>query len=324
MRSCLGLAGLLLAFGLALPLVQWLDAAYLITVLTRILILGLAASALNLVLGVGAMISFGHAAFVGVGAYVAAILSLHWYDDAPLFGVFATNQALVAWPLAALFGAIAALLIGAISLRTRGFYFIMITLAFAQMVYFFFVSLEGYGGDDGLSLWWGRNELSGLGLDDRRVFYYVCLAILAAWLIWQRQLVASPFGRILKATRENETRLAALGVDPFRHQLAAFALSGAICGLAGALLCNLDGFVSPSILHWSRSGELMIMCILGGLGTVAGPLIGAAALLLLEELLIPYTEHWQLLLGIALLALLLLSRGGLLMLWQRRRPAVHG
>ncbi|HRY25013.1 MAG: branched-chain amino acid ABC transporter permease [Geminicoccaceae bacterium] len=292
---------------------------YLWTVLTKIAIYGLAASGLNLVLGVGGLVSFGHAAFLGLGAYVVGILSLHAFEEAPLMGLFASNAALVAWPLAVATGAIAGLLIGLVSLRTGGAYFIMITLAFAQMLYFGFVSAERYGGEDGLSLWWGRNELLGLSLDDRRAFFIVVWLILGGWSVLKLRLMAAPFGRALSASRMNPERLAALGVDVFRLRLVAFAVSAAVTALAGALLANLTGFVSPASLAWPVSGELIVMCVLGGLGTVAGPILGAAALILLEETLVSFTEHWQLFVGLILLAIVLASRRGVSGLLGLRR-----
>jgi branched-chain amino acid transport system permease protein len=292
---------------------------YLWTVLTKIAIYGLAASGLNLVLGVGGLVSFGHAAFLGLGAYVVGILSLHAFEEAPLMGLLASNGALVAWPLAVATGAIAGLLIGLVSLRTGGAYFIMITLAFAQMLYFGFVSAERYGGEDGLSLWWGRNELLGLSLDDRRAFFIVVWLILGGWSVLKLRLMAAPFGRALSASRMNPERLAALGVDVFRLRLVAFAVSAAVTALAGALLANLTGFVSPASLAWPVSGELIVMCVLGGLGTVAGPILGAAALILLEETLVSFTEHWQLFVGLILLAIVLASRRGVSGLLGLRR-----
>ncbi len=313
---------LLLAMGalaLAGLYVELSGERYLWTVLTKIAIYGLAASGLNLVLGMGGLVSFGHAAFFGLGAYVVGILSLHAFDEAPLLGLFASNAALVAWPLAVVGSALAGLLIGLVTLRTGGAYFIMITLAFAQMLYFGFVSAERYGGEDGLSLWWGRNELLGLSLDDRRAFFIAVWLILGAWSLLKLRLMAAPFGRALAASRMNPERLAALGVDVFRLRLAAFVLSAAVTGLAGALLANLTSFVSPASLAWPVSGELIVMCVLGGLGTIAGPILGAAALILLEETLVSFTEHWQLFVGLVLLAIVLASRRGVSGLLGLRR-----
>ncbi|MGF1560764.1 MAG: branched-chain amino acid ABC transporter permease [Geminicoccaceae bacterium] len=311
----------LIVFALAPVVLTALDQAWMIGVLTKVVIYAMAASGLNLVLGYGNMTSFGHAAYLGIGAYVCAILAIHHEERAALFGLVASNEALLSWPAAVLTGGLAALAIGALCLRTRGAYFIMITLAFAQMIYFLMTSLSAYGGDDGHSLWWGRNSLAGQDLNGRMPFYYVCLGLFALVALGLQRLCASPFGRILTATRHNEPRLAALGIAPYPFKLTAFVLSGCICALAGALLVNHTEYVSPSMLHWSRSGELMIMVILGGLGTAVGPLLGASALILLEESLIGYTEHWQLILGVLLLVLVLTSRGGLAGWLQARASA---
>ncbi len=187
----------------------------------------------------------------------------------------------------------------------------MITLAFGQMLFYFAISLEAYGGDDGMSLWWGRNVLAGADLSNRTGFYYVCLVLLLAALAMFSALVQSPFGRALRAARDNEARIRAIGIDPARPRLIAFALSGAVCGLAGALLTNQAEFVSPDILRWTRSGELLIMVILGGMGTLVGGIVGALALLMMEEVLIGFTEYWQVYLGPILIAVVLFARGGL-------------
>jgi len=280
---------------------------YLWTIITMVGVYALAASALNLVLGMGGMVSFGHAAFFGAGAYVVGIMSLHAFESS---GLVALNEAMVAWPAALLVGGLLGLVIGLFCLRTSGAYFIMITLAFAQMLYFGFVSADRYGGEDGLSLWWGRNTLAGMSLDDRRTLFIAVWFLLALWSIIKLRLMAAPLGKALLASRMNPERLEALGVDVYRLRLTAFALSAAVAALAGALLANLTGFVSPASLAWAVSGKLIVICVLGGLGTVAGPIFGAAAFILLEETLVSYTEHWQLFLGLALLSIVLLSRRG--------------
>ncbi len=305
-------AVVLVALGLA-PLAAWLTGeTYLISIFTRIAIYALAAMSLDFILGYGGMVSFGHAAFLGIGAYVAGVLSLHAYEATPLLlGLPGSNQALVVWPLAFLVAGAFAAVIGLVSLRTRGVYFIMITLAFAQMIYFFFVSLEPYGGDDGLSLWWGRNRLGPLELDGRLTFFYVVFAILVAALIVFRRLIHSRFGRVLRGCRQNERRMRALGYEPLPYRLAAFCIAGGVCGLAGALLANQTEFVSPALMHWSRSGQLMVMVILGGMGSLGGAVLGAGTLLLMEEVLISYTEHWQVILGPFLILVVLFARRGL-------------
>lgn len=295
----------LLAALCALP---WVAAAlgdsFYVTLATRILIFALAATSLNLILGFGGMVSFGHAAFVGVGAYTVGILMQHGIGSAWL-----------AWPLAMVASALLALLIGTISLRTQGVYFIMITLAFAQMLYYLAVSLKAYGGDDGLSLP-GRSTL-GFELTDTTL-YYVTLALLLATVVGITRLLNARFGQALQAIRENEVRMAALGYAVLRYKLIAFTLAGALAGLAGALLANQGSFVSPSLMQWGQSGMLMVMVILGGVGHVLGGLAGAAAFLLMEELLGHWTEHWQLGLGALLLLVVLVTPQGLMSLFTRR------
>nr|WP_315479691.1 branched-chain amino acid ABC transporter permease [uncultured Rhodoferax sp.] len=297
----------LLAALCALP---WAAAAlgdsFYVTLATRILVFALAATSLNLILGFGGMVSFGHAAFVGVGAYTVGILMQHGITSAWL-----------AWPLAMAVSALLALLIGAISLRTQGVYFIMITLAFAQMLYYLAVSLKAYGGDDGLSLP-GRST-PGFELTDTAL-YYVTLALLVATVVGITRLLNARFGQALQAIRENEVRMAALGYAVLRYKLVAFTLAGALAGLAGALLANQGSFVSPSLMQWSQSGMLMVMVILGGVGHVLGGLVGAAAFLLMEEFLGHMTEHWQLGLGALLLLVVLVAPQGLMSLLKRRAP----
>jgi branched-chain amino acid transport system permease protein len=286
-----------------------IDQPFYIVLASRILIFALAASSLNLLIGFGGMVSFGHAAFFGIGAYTVGILMVHGVDSG-----------WIAWPAAVLASALAALAIGAISLRTRGVYFIMITLAFAQMLYYVFVSLKAYGGDDGLTLE-QRSDLGfGLNLKSDVAFYYVVLAICTAALLLIGRLVNARFGRVLQAIRENESRAQASGFPVYRYKLACFVIAGGLAGLAGALIANQNGLASPTLLHWPQSGMLMIMVILGGVGFLYGGALGAAVLLLLEEVLSGYTIHWQLGVGIALLAVVLYAPNGLFSL-ARRRPA---
>lgn len=296
---------------LALPAAaQALGGEFYISLATRVLIFALAVTSLNLVLGFGGMVSFGHAAFIGLGAYAAAVTMQA--------GV---TSAWVAWPVAMAVAALAALVIGAISLRTQGVYFIMITLAFAQMLYFLMVSLKSLGGDDGMNLA-GRPGLPGLGAwadlaDDTR-FYFVALAACAlGWLgVWR--LVNSRLGHALQAMKENPARMAALGFPVRRYQLAAFVVAGALAGLAGALLAAQGSFVSPALMQWHQSGVLMVMVILGGVGRLWGPVVGAVVFLLLEEVLGHTTMHWQFFLGAILLAVVLLAPRGLAALGERR------
>jgi branched-chain amino acid transport system permease protein len=313
MKAALFALGLAVAFPLVM---SGLDQTFYIGFGARVLIYAMAAASLNLVLGYGGMVSFGHAAFFGAGAYVTGILAVE--------GV---RSAWIAWPAAAAVAALAALLIGAMSLRTRGVYFIMITLAFAQMMYYVFVSLKAYGGDDGLSMP-GRSTL-GFGLDPRNelTWYYMVLVLLAAILYLLHRVVRSRFGRVIEAIRENETRAAAIGYPVYGYKLACFVLSGAIAGLAGALIANQSSYVGPGLLHWVQSGTLMIMVILGGVGRFWGGPIGAAVLLTLEESISgsewlgPYALHWQLPVGVILLAIVLFAPQGIAGLAAKRRHA---
>lgn len=274
---------------------------------SRVLILALAASALNLVLGYGGMISLGHAAFLGIGGYTVALLAQG--GSAPAW---------LAMPLAVIAAAAGAALIGAVSLRTRGVYFIMITLAFAQIFYYLAVSLRGLGGDDGLPML-ARVELPGLSLGDDIGFYYFVLALAGLAFMLLYRLAASRFGRALVAIRENEQRMAAIGYPVYRLKLAAFTLSGGLAGLAGALLANLSLGVTPHLLTWHQSGILIVMVILGGSGYFWGGLGGAAIYLLLEESISTHTEHWNLWLGALLLFIVLVAPEGIMSL--RRKPA---
>lgn len=301
--------GITLALLLALPLaMRAIDEPFYTVLASRILIFALAASSLNLLVGFGGMVCFGQAAFLGTGAYVVAIAMHH--------GV---TEALITWPLAVAVSALVALLIGAMSLRTRGVYFIMITLAFAQMIYYVFVSLRQYGGEDGLPLL--QRSVLPWGLDAKgdEVFYYTVLALCVVCLLLLRRLVNSNFGRALQATRENESRTEAIGFPVYRIKLTAFVIAGGMTGLAGALLANQSQLASPALLQWEQSGMLLIMVLLGGVGYVYGGVLGAAILLLLEETLSPHTIYWKLGLGLALLAVVLYARNGLLSLWSRAR-----
>ena len=298
-----------------------LDESFLIGLFTRIFIFALAAVSLDLILGFGGMVSFGHSAYFGAGAYVVGILSFHAAGgEAPAwpFSLPGLESALAVWPLAVAGAALLALLVGAVSLRTSGMYFIMITLAFAQMLYYFFVSLEVYGGDDGLSIA-QRNRLPSLDLENEAAFYYVCLLILVVFLLIGRRLVHSRFGMVLQGCKENEQRMLALGFPVYRYKLAAFVMAGAMAGLAGALMANYMGFVSPGLMHWTVSGEIMVMVILGGMGTLAGPIVGAAVLLLLEEILSAYMEHWMIILGPTLVLVVLFARHGIWGWFQGRK-----
>ena len=285
-----------------------LDHDFYVGVVTRIMIFGIVATSLNLLIGFGGMVCFGHAAFFGLGGYAVGILAHYGF-----------HAAWLAWPLAMLVAALAAAVIGAISLRTHGVYFIMITLAFAQMLHYMFVSLADYGGDDGLQISQRSSMPGGLDLSQDTAFYYVVLALLLIVLAFVQTLVNSRFGRVLQATKENEQRTEAIGFPVFRYKLIAFVIAGAIAGLGGALIANQNGMVSPSLMFWTQSGALMVMVIVGGVGYVYGGILGAFILLLFEEVLATYTIYWQLPLGLILLVIVMYSRNGIASLLSRRR-----
>ncbi len=301
------------------PLTVILDQPFYMDVVARIMILAIAAVSLDLILGYGGMVSFGHAAYMGVGAYAVGILSYYGMDNGFL-----------QFPLAMGASALIGLVFGAMSLRTTGVYFIMITLAFAQMLYFLAVSLEEFGGDDGMPAM--RSEFAGLlDLNDSMQFYYLIFACLALTLIILHRLVLSRFGMVIRAARGNERRMQALGFSTYRYKLTAFTISATLCGLSGALFANLNEFVSPDVMQWTHSGEIMIMVIMGGIGTLIGPVLGAAAFLLLEENLPEWMElvmtnageHWAIIMGPILIALVLFGRGGIHALFIRK-GRVHG
>ena len=300
---------------LALPVVAGVTGEpYLVSLFSRILIYALAAVSLDLMLGFGGMVSLGHAAFFGIGAYTVCILSVHGFEGTPLLTwpleLGGHQSGLLLWPAAVLLSAVAAAVIGALSLRTSGMHFIMITLAFAQMLYYFFVSLEAYGGDDGISLF-ARNTFPGMNLKNDTQFYYLCLATLAAFLFFAYRLVHSRFGMVIRGCKENERRMKSLGFPTFRYRLACLIIAGAAAGLAGALIANQTEYVSPGLMHWTRSGEILVMVLLGGMGTLFGPILGAATLLLLEEFLSIYTEHWMVYLGPFLVLVVLFAKRGI-------------
>ena len=298
---------LLLALAAVPPVAALLHEPFYLDLLRRVMIFAIAAISLNLILGYGGMVSFGHAAYLGIGAYAVGVLSHHGIDNGWL-----------QWGVAIGASALVALAIGSISVRTSGIYFIMITLAFTQMLYYLGVSIAEYGGDDGMRLN-VRSQFSGLiDLNDPTAFYYLVFAILVSFLYLTHRLVNSRFGLVLQAVRSNEARTRAIGYSPYPYRLAAFVISGAMCGLAGALLANQTAFLTPEFMNWTRSGELMFMVILGGIASTAGPLLGAAALLLLEDALQGWSllpkwvnEHWQLYLGIILVLVVLFARRGL-------------
>ena len=273
---------------------------FMISLFTRIIILAIAAVSLNLIMGFGGMVSFGHAAYLGIGGYAVGILAKE--------GV---NSGLLQWPLAVAASALFAVTVGVLSLRTRGVYFIMITLAFAQMVYYVAIGLDRYGGDDGMTIYKRSQFGTVIDLSNKTVFYYLCLALLLAsiYLVWR--LVHSRFGMVIQGARSNERRMRAIGFPTYRYKLVCFVFAGMLCGLASALLANHTDFISPALMHWTRSGDLIVMAVLGGMGTVFGPVIGAVALLVLEEVLSGITQYSQIILGPLFLLVVLFARGGI-------------
>ena len=301
---------------LAIPLIALqLNSPFYVTLATRMAILALAAVGLNLALGLGGMVSFGHAAYFGVGGYAAGILAHHAFSGMPIdFGLFqipGTNLMPVIWVVAIILSGLLALFIGAVSIRTSGVYFIMITLAFAQMTYYFAISWPAYGGEDGLSITL-RNAFPGVNTLVPINFFLIAWGLLVAALILFAALKNSRFGAALQAARQNEVRVATVGIEPYRIRLAAFVISGMITALAGALYADLNRFVSPSMLSWHMSGEFIVLIILGGVGRLAGPVAGAMLFVLFEFLLGGLTERWQFFLGLVLLGVVLFARGGLI------------
>jgi branched-chain amino acid transport system permease protein len=296
---------------LALPWAAlMLNEPFYVTMATRVAILALAAVGLNLALGLGGMVSFGHAAFFGIGGYVAGILAHHAFNATPApLGLPGTNQMLPIWALAALVSGLAALVIGALSLRTTGIFFIMITLAFAQMIFYFAVSWPTYGGEDGLPIF-TRNQFPGLNTARPWELFLIAYGALMVGLALFALIARSRFGAALQAVRQNPDRVASVGIEPDRVRLVAFVISGVITGVAGALMADLTRFVSPAMMAWTLSGELIVICILGGVGRLYGPVWGAAILVGFETYFGGLTEHWRLWLGLVLLAVVLFARGG--------------
>ena len=287
---------------LALAVMPLWGQAFYQDIANRLMILAIAALSLNLALGYGGMISFGHAAYLGIGAYCVGIPA--YYE---------VYSGFIHFPLAIGMAALFALLSGLICLRTTGVYFIMITMAFAQMLFFAFVSIETYGGDDGLVIEL-RSEfapLPWLNLEDNATLYYVTWACLLLCLYALHRIVQSRFGMVIEGAKGNERRMQAMGFHTYRYRLTCYVISGAMCGLAGALLGNFTNFISPEMMDWTRSGELIFMVVLGGVGSWFGPVLGAAAFLVLEEVLSGLTIYWQLIFGLFLLAVVLFARGGI-------------
>ncbi|HUK57982.1 MAG TPA: branched-chain amino acid ABC transporter permease [Stellaceae bacterium] len=292
-RTILHLA--LIAAALAVPLSGDI---YYTRFATQIAMYGMAAVSCDLLLGYGGLVTFGQAAFFGVGAYVTGILTNAGYHDA-----------LVVWPAAIAAAALAGLAIGALSLRAQGFQFIMVTLAFGQMSYYIAQALRAYGGDNGFTMP-RRNTLAGMSLANHVILYYVSLALLVIVLFLAWRLVNSQFGMVIRGRRDNERRLAAIGIPPFRYKLALFVISAAIAGLAGALMANHARFVSPALLSFQVSGQFLAMVILGSAGTLIGPVFGAAIYLVFQQVLSDYTDHWMIFFGPLLVARVLFVKEG--------------
>ena len=282
------------------PVMTAIGQTFYIDLVRRIMILAIAAVSLNLILGYGGMVSFGHAAYLGIGAYAVGIL-----------GFYGVTSGWLQWATAIGASALVALAIGAVSIRTSGIYFIMITLAFTQMLYYLGISLEVFGGDDGMRLK-SRSQFAGLvDLGDPIAFYYVALALMLLAVFFVYRLVNSRFGMVLRAAKSNEARARAIGFSPYPYRLAAFVIAGAMCGLAGALYANHTSYIVPGLMSWQQSGDIMFMVILGGMASTAGPVLGTFALLIVEELLKGWTEHWQVILGPLLVLSVIFFRRGL-------------
>jgi len=313
-ETYLNLFLLLAILGVALGAL-WLDEPFTITLVTRVVILALAGVGLNIALGLGGLVSLGHAAFFGIGGYAMGILASHAQSYTPLmevpFLIEGTKSMPVIWLVAIVTSALAALAIGALSLRTSGVYFIMITLAFGQMFFYFTISWPAYGGEDGLSIY-VRNGFPGLNTLIPIQFFGLCFVVLCLALLFAGRLARSPFGLALTAARQNEDRVQAVGMSPYQLRLIAFVISGAVTGLAGALFADLNRFVSPTMFSWQTSGEIMVFVILGGVGRLFGPVAGAAVFLVLEHVLGGLSEFWLIYLGALLLLVVLFARGGLI------------
>ncbi len=293
-------AGLLLWLAIAPMIFDLIDQPFYLLLLSRALILAIAALSLNLILGYGGMVSFGHAAYLGIGAYCVGIPA--YYD---------IYNGWVHLGLTISVSATFAFITGAICLRTKGVYFIMITLAFSQMVYFTFVSLEEYGADDGLVIYLRSEFPAWLSMNGDYGMYYWIFGVLLLTLFFIHRLVHARYGRVIVGARHNEQRMQSLGFSTYRYRLTCYVISGVICGIAGMLLGNFTSYISPEMMGWTRSGELIFMVVMGGAGTLIGPLVGAAAFVFLEEILSNITVYWHLIFGLMLVGLVLFGKGGI-------------
>jgi len=282
------------------PVVLAIGQPFYLDLTRRIMILAIAAISLNLILGYGGLVSFGHAAYLGIGAYTVGIM-----------GFYGITSGWLQWPAAIVASALVALAIGAVSIRTSGIYFIMITLAFTQMLYYLGISIAEFGGDDGMRLK-SKSLFPGLiDLRDPVAFYYLALGLMLVSVFLVHRIVNSRFGMALRAAKSNEARTRAIGFSPYPYRLAAFVIAGAMCGLAGALYANHTNYITPGLMSWQQSGDIMFMVILGGMATTPGPVLGAFVLLLLEDLLSAWTQHWQVVLGPLLILSVIFFRSGL-------------
>ncbi len=310
-RSLTGAMAVIILLVLAVvpPLAKVAGFDFYLDLATRLVCLAIAAVSLNLILGYGGLVSFGHAAYIGIGAYAVGIPAFHATYGG--FAAIATYSGVFHVVFAVVVSALFALITGALCLRTRGVYFIMITMAFSQMLFFLFVSLETYGGDDGLVIDI-RSELPGIGLDNPLTLYFVCYAslVLAVYLV--HRITNSRFGMVLQGAKDNDARMKAIGFNTYAYRLTAYVIAGAMCGYAGALLGNFTTFISPEMIGWTRSGELIFMVILGGSGTLAGPMIGAILFIVLEKVISDWTIYWHLPFGIMLILTVLFFRGGVM------------
>ena len=301
MNMRLVLWGISVALLVALPpVVVAIGQPFYIDLVRRIMILAIAAVSLNLILGYGGLVSFGHAAYLGIGAYAVGIL-----------GFYGVTSGWLQWGMAIGASALVAAAIGAVSIRTSGIYFIMITLAFTQMLYYLGISLDVFGGDDGMRLK-AKSQFSGLiDLGNPIAFYYLALVLMLVSVFLVYRIVNSKFGMVLRAAKSNEARARAIGFSPYPYRLAAFVIAGAMCGLAGALYANHTNYIVPGLMSWQQSGDIMFMVILGGMASTAGPVLGTFVLLILEEILKGWTEHWQVVLGPLLVLSVIFFRRGL-------------
>ena len=305
---------LILILALVPPIAYALGEPFIVKVATRVVIFAIVAVGLDLIVGFGGLVSLCHAGLFGAGGYVVAILAYHQFNSESLnlglFSTLGTSDLLITLPLAALVASILALIIGAISLRTSGAYFIMITLAFNQMMYYLAVALQKYGGEDGLQIL-NTITLGGMDVSNRYRFFYLALVFLILTYALINRLASSRFGIVLRAAATNETRVIAVGILPWSYRLVAFVITGCIAGIAGALLAAGQQFISPADMSWDRSGDYVVMAVLGGIATVWGPILGAAAFIVLELVLSSWTQHWHLAFGLLILAVVIGLRGGL-------------